>query len=128
MAKRKTEETAADAAVIGAAELEENVAAVKNEDVPESKSDVESGTPAADNTQRMYVGVSLPGVPEGTIFTGTVPNVLKQDFLKPLIIAYTDYPKFLKRVGVTTSREAVAYRRSAEYAAELADKNKTAQK
>ena len=123
MARRKTDETAADVAVIGAADT----VAVKNADAVESKSEIENATPAADETQRMYVGASLPGVPEGTIFTGTTPSVLKQDFLKPVIIAYTDYPKFLRKVGVTTSREAVAYRRSAEYAAELAKENKAAQ-
>ena len=124
MARRKTDETAAEVAVIGAADT----VAVKNADAVESKSEIENATPAADETQRMYVGASLPGVPEGTIFTGTTPGVLKQDFLKPVIIAYTDYPKFLRKVGVTTSREAVAYRRSAEYAAELAKENKAAQK
>ena len=63
----------------------------------------------------IYAGVSLPGVPEGTVFTGPTPKVLDEPFVKELVIPLEKYPDFLKKKGVTTSREAFCYRKSAEY-------------
>lgn len=124
--KKKTEaaETAVEAKEIGAVENES-----ANKTMTASADDVQIGAEPNDekieqtvkkaDEPRMYVGAALPGIPSNTIFKGTTPEKLNVPFVRELIIPVEDYPKFLQKKGVTTSREAFCYRKSAEYAAEL---------
>lgn len=127
MAARKKTETAE--AAIEANEIEATTNKTVNEPITASADDTSVGAEqTAEKTEensekadkpRMYVGASLPGIPSNTIFKGTIPEKLKVPFVKELIIPVENYPSFLQKKGVTTSREAFCYRKSAEYAAEL---------
>lgn len=82
----------------------------------EAGAEAETSTPAK---ARMYVGASLPGIEKNTVFEGTTPPKLNVPFVCELVIPVENYPSFIQKKGVTSSREAFCYRESAKYAKKL---------
>ena len=54
-----------------------------------------------------------------TVFTGDIPKELDVDIIRELVIPVSQFTDFLKKKSVTTSREAIYFRKSAEYAKTL---------
>ena len=94
-------------------EVAETEEAVEN--VTEEKSDAEQ----EDKVQKMYMGVSVPGMKSGTVFVGNIPKVIDVPFVRELCIPLEQVAKFNKEKAVTTSRAAFCYRKSAELAKKL---------
>lgn len=90
---------------------------------PETKAKAETNGAAAENQTtaptHIYVGATLPGVPENTVFSGKTPDILNVPFVCELVIPIDKLTEFIKKKSVTTSREAFCYRKSAEYAKKL---------
>ena len=58
------------------------VSAVENSNkVAESQ-----GKPEQKDGQKIYIGVSVPGMKSGTVFTGKIPKVIDVDFVRELCV------------------------------------------
>ncbi|MDO5397470.1 MAG: hypothetical protein Q4G33_06030 [bacterium] len=68
----------------------------------------------------IYAGASLPGARCSTVFKGELPEILHREYISELCIPVEEFSEFLKKKNVTSSREALCYRKSVQLAAELA--------
>ena len=89
------------------------VSAVENSNkVAESQ-----GKPEQKDGQKIYIGVSVPGMKSGTVFTGKIPKVIDVDFVRELCVPIEKLSETLK--AVTGSRVAYCYQQSAKLAQQL---------
>lgn len=103
-----------------AMETDETAAAAGAENETISKTEtVTKEAPAAEKSQRMYVGASVPGMKKNTVFTGEIPEILDVPFVRELCVDIENVNNFHKKMAVTSSREAFCYRKSVEYAQTL---------
>ena len=65
------------------------------------------------------LGVSVPGMKSGTVFTGKIPKVIDVDFVRELCVPIEKLSETLKKKAVTGSRVAYCYQQSAKLAQQL---------
>ena len=82
--------------------------AAESQDKPEQK-----------DGQKIYIGVSVPGMKSGTVFTGKIPKVIDVDFVRELCVPINKLSETLKKKAVTGSRVAYCYQQSAKLAQQL---------
>ena len=77
------------------------------------------GKPEQKDGQKIYIGVSVPGMKSGTVFTGKIPKVIDVDFVRELCVPIEKLSETLKKKAVTGSRVAYCYQQSAKLAQQL---------
>ena len=77
------------------------------------------GKPEQKDGQKIYIGVSVPGMKSGTVFTGKIPKVIDVDFVRELCVPINKLSETLKKKAVTGSRVAYCYQQSAKLAQQL---------
>ena len=82
--------------------VENSNEAAESQDKPEQK-----------DGQKIYIGVSVPGMKSGTVFTGKIPKVIDVDFVRELCVPINKLSETLKKKAVTGSRVAYCYQQSA---------------
>lgn len=88
--------------------VENSNEAAESQDKPEQK-----------DGQKIYIGVSVPGMKSGTVFTGKIPKVIDVDFVRELCVPINKLSETLKKKAVTGSRVAYCYQQSAKLAQQL---------
>ena len=71
----------------------------------------------------IYAGASVPGMRANTVFEGNIPSVLNVPFVRDCCIEPSQYGKWIKDKLNPKSHAAFCYKKSVEYAGELAAKN-----
>ena len=79
----------------------------------------EADKPEQKDGQKIYIGVSVPGMKSGTVFTGKIPKVIDVDFVRELCVPINKLSETLKKKAVTGSRVAYCYQQSAKLAQQL---------
>ena len=80
--------------------VENSNEAAESQDKPEQK-----------DGQKIYIGVSVPGMKSGTVFTGKIPKVIDVDFVRELCVPINKLSETLKKKAVRTITKAHVKRR-----------------
>ena len=115
MARTKKTDTETATVQETVSEQATDVSDVKNSDTAAENQD----KPEQRNGQKIYIGVSVPGMKSGTVFTGEIPKVIDVDFVRELCVPIDKLSETLKKKAVTGSRVAYCYQQSAKLAQQL---------
>ena len=109
----------------GAAKTESSVQTTEEESAGETVTTEPPETAAdkqqnADPVKRIYVGATVPGMRQNTVFIGKVPAVIDVPFVRELCMDIADYPNYVREKQNPQSRAAFCYKKSVELAAQIA--------
>ncbi len=86
---------------------------------PKEKATKEPVNQKTAEAKKIYVGATVPGMKQNTVFVGDIPDILNVPFVRELCMEISQYGKFINDLKDKSSRAAFCYNKSVELAESL---------